>query len=625
MHNQGKKEERRVVTPMPMGPFRGGPGRRFESFEQVKIKDPWGTLKGLWKYLGKYKWALIFVFVLTLISSILGIIGPYMIGRAIDNYILPNKYDGFFNFLILLGGIYIIGSLFAWVQGYIMLKTTQKTVFLIRKDLFEKLQFLPLKFFDTRPHGDIMSRIMNDIDNIGMVLGSSVIQIFSGVISLIGIIIMMLRISIPMSIISLITIPLTIYSTSFIARRTRNYFYANQSLLGNLNGLIEEDISGIKVIKIFGRENKEIERFDEINRNLTKVGIKAQIFSGVVGPTMNLINNISFAIIAGAGGYFAYRNLISVGSIAVFINYSRQFSRPLNELANQYNMIQSAIASAERIFEILNEEEEKEDEKDAMELKDVRGEVEFKNVWFSYEKGVPVLKNINFHVKPGQVIALVGPTGAGKTTIASLISRFYDVDEGSILIDGIAIEKIKRKSLRSILGVVLQDTYLFSVSVKDNIKYGKLSAKDEEIEESARLAHAEQFILNLPEGYDTILSEDGGDLSQGQRQLLAIARAILANPKILILDEATSNVDTRTEKYIQSAMLNLMKGRTSFIIAHRLSTIKNADLILVINNGEIIERGKHEELLNKKGFYYNLYMSQFSEELEMVSFEGKRD
>ncbi|MCX7942279.1 MAG: ABC transporter ATP-binding protein/permease [Dictyoglomaceae bacterium] len=617
MSREMRKEERRPMTPMPMGPFRGGPGRRFESFEDIKIKDPWGTLKNLWKYLRKYKWTLIFIFIFVLFSSILGIIGPYMIGKAIDDYIIPQKYDGFFNFLILLGGIYILGSLFAWLQGYIMLKTTQKIVFSMRKDLFDKLQYLPLKFFDTRPHGDIMSRITNDIDNIGMVLGTSFIQLFSGIITLIGIIIMMIRISIPMTLISLITIPLTIYSTDFISKRTRNYFYANQTLLGNLNGIIEEDISGIKVIKIFGRENKEIERFDEVNKELTKVGIKAQIFSGVVGPTMNLINNISFAIISGFGGYFAYRNFISVGSIAVFINYSRQFSRPINELANQYNMIQSAIASAERIFEILKEEEEKEDDKDAIELKDVKGEVEFKNVWFSYERGVPVLKNINFHIKPGQVVALVGPTGAGKTTMISLLARFYDVNDGSILIDGIDIRKIKRKSLRSILGIVLQDTYLFSMSVKENIKYGRLSAKDEEIEESARLAHAEQFILNLPNGYDTILSEDGGDLSQGQRQLLAIARAILANPKILILDEATSNVDTRTEKYIQSAMLNLMKGRTSFIIAHRLSTIKNADLILVINNGEIIEKGTHEELLKKKGFYYNLYMSQFSEEVEV--------
>jgi len=615
MSEKRKEMDKKFVSPMPMGPLRGGPGRRFSSFEKVKIKDPFGTLKRLWRYLGIYKWALFFVFILVIISSILGIIGPYLIGRGIDNYIIPKKFDRFFNFLLILGGIYLLGSILAFLQGFVMVKIIQKLVAQMRKDLFDKLQVLPLKFFDTRPHGDIMSRITNDIDNISNVLGNSLIQIFSGVLTLIGVIIMMLKISIQMTVISLITIPLTIITTNLISKRTREYFYSNQTILGKLNGLIEEDISGIKVIKIFGRENKEIERFEEINNDLTKVGIKAQIFSGIVGPTMNLINNISFAIIAGFGGFFAYRKLISVGSIAVFLNYSRQFTRPINELANQYNMIQSAIASAERVFEILDSEEETEDDKNAIELKDVKGEVEFRNVWFSYDKENPVLKNINFKAEPGKVIALVGPTGAGKTTIVSLLARFYDVDEGSILIDGIDIRKIKRKSLRSILGVVLQDTYLFSTTVRENIRYGRLSATDEEVETSARLAHAEPFILNLPNGYDTILSEDGEDLSQGQRQLLAIARAILANPKILILDEATSNVDTRTERYIQSAMLNLMKGRTSFIIAHRLSTIKNADLILVINNGEIIERGTHKELLKKRGFYYNLYMSQFSEEI----------
>jgi len=615
MSEKRKEMDKKFVSPMPMGPFRGGPGRRFSSFEKVNIKDPFGTLKRLWRYLGIYKWALFFVFILVIISSILGIIGPYLIGRGIDNYIIPKKFDRFLNFLLILGGIYLLGSILAFLQGFVMVKIIQKLVAQMRKDLFDKLQVLPLKFFDTRPHGDIMSRITNDIDNISNVLGNSLIQIFSGVLTLIGVIIMMLKISIQMTVISLITIPLTIITTNLISKRTREYFYSNQTILGKLNGLIEEDISGIKVIKIFGRENKEIERFEEINNDLTKVGIKAQIFSGIVGPTMNLINNISFAIIAGFGGFFAYRKLISVGSIAVFLNYSRQFTRPINELANQYNMIQSAIASAERVFEILDSEEETEDDKNAIELKDVKGEVEFRNVWFSYDKENPVLKNINFKAEPGKVIALVGPTGAGKTTIVSLLARFYDVDEGSILIDGIDIRKIKRKSLRSILGVVLQDTYLFSTTVRENIRYGRLSATDEEVETSARLAHAEPFILNLPNGYDTILSEDGEDLSQGQRQLLAIARAILANPKILILDEATSNVDTRTERYIQSAMLNLMKGRTSFIIAHRLSTIKNADLILVINNGEIIERGTHKELLKKRGFYYNLYMSQFSEEI----------
>lgn len=606
-------------APVGPTPFRGGPGARFRDFSEVKVKDPWGTLKRLWNYLGKYKWGLLLSFILVAISSILGIIGPYFIGKAIDNFILPKKFDGFFNFLLFLGGIYLLGSLFSWLQGFVMLRVTQRLVFSMRKDVFDKLQVLPLRFFDTRPHGDIMSRIINDIDNISNVLGNSVIQIFSGILTLIGVIFMMLRISIPITLISLVTIPLTISTTEFISRKTRNYFLANQTALGNLNGLIEEDISGLKVIKIFGREEKEIEKFDEINNELRKIGVKAQIFSGVIGPTMNLLNNISFAVIAGFGGFFAYRNLISVGSIAVFINYSRQFTRPINELANQYNMIQSAIASAERVFEVLDEETEKEDDPSAIDLKDVKGEVEFRNVYFSYEKGVPVLKNISFYVKPGQTIALVGPTGAGKTTIVNLLARFYDVDSGSILIDGIDIRKIKRSSLRRILGIVLQDTYLFSASVKENIRYGRLSATDDEIKESARISHADQFITRLPQGYDTILSEDGEDLSQGQRQLLAISRAILADSKILILDEATSNVDTRTEKYIQSAMLNLMRGRTSFIIAHRLSTVKNADLILVINDGEFVEKGTHEELLKKKGFYYNLYMSQFSEEVEVPS------
>jgi len=448
-----------------------------------------------------------------------------------------------------------------------------------------------------------------------MVLSNSVIQFFSSITTLIGIIFMMLRISIPMTIVSLITIPLTIWLTNFISHRTRNYFYANQTLLGKLNGLIEEDISGLKVIKIFNREEKEIKRFEALNEELTQVGIRAQVFSGSIGPLMNLLNNLSFAIIAGFGGYFAFKRMISIGDITIFINYSRQFTRPINELANQYNMIQSAIASAERIFEVLEEEEEKEDP-NIMEIKDIKGEVEFKNVWFSYVKGNPVIKNVSFYVKEGKVIALVGPTGAGKTTIASLVARFYDVDEGQILIDGIDIRRMKRKDIRSYLGIVLQDTLLFSTSIKENIRYGRLDATDEEVIEAAKLAHAHDFIIKLPQGYDTILSEDGGGLSQGQRQLIAIARAILANPKILILDEATSNVDTMTEKYIQNAMLNLMKGRTSFVIAHRLSTIRNADMILVVYNGEIIERGTHEQLIRKKGFYYNLYMSQFAEELE---------
>ncbi|HPU43622.1 MAG TPA: ABC transporter ATP-binding protein [Dictyoglomaceae bacterium] len=612
------KEEKQTKMPssVPTKPFRGpggGHGPRFQ-FEKVEIKDPLGTLKKLLRYLGRYKWRIIFAFFLVMLSSILGIIGPYLIGKGIDNYIVPKKFDGFLNFLLLLGSVYVLGVVFTWVQSYVMLITIQKLAYSLRNDVFDKLHLLPLKFFDTRSHGDIMSRIVNDIDNIGMVLGNSVIQLFSSIITLVGIIIMMLRINVLMTFISLITIPLTIFTTRLISKRTRDYFYQNQTLLGNLNGIIEEDISGIKVIKIFGREEKEIDRFERINQQMAEIGIRAQIFSGVIGPLMNLLNNISFAIIAGFGGIFAYRNLISIGAITVFINYSRQFTRPINELANQYNMIQSAIASAERVFEILDEKEEKKDDINAIELNEIKGEVEFRNVWFYYVKDVPVLKNINFHVYPGQVIALVGPTGAGKTTIASLIARFYDVDMGEILIDGIDIRDIKKKSLRSNLGIVLQDTYLFNATVRENIRYGRLDATDEEIERAAKLAHAEPFIRSLPQGYNTLLSEDGGDLSQGQRQLIAIARAILADPKILILDEATSNVDTRTEQYIQEAMLNLMRERTSFVIAHRLSTVKNANLILVINNGEIIESGTHKELIKEKGFYYNLYMSQFMEE-----------
>ncbi len=380
-----------------------------------------------------------------------------------------------------------------------MLKTTQKLVFVMRRDFFNKIHGLPIKFFNLRPYGDIISRITNDIDNISMVLSNSVIQFFSSITTLIGIIIMMIRISIPMTVVSLVTIPLTIWLTNFISNRTRNYFYANQTLLGKLNGLIEEDISRIKVIKIFNREEKEIKRFENLNEELTQVG-GAQIFSGSIGPLMNLLNNLSFAIITGFGGNFAFKKFISFGDITVFINYSRQFTRPINELANQYNMIQSAIASAERVFEVLEEEEEKEST-DIVEIKDIRGEVEFKNVWFSYVKGNPVIKNVSFNVKEGEVVALVGPTGAGKTTIASLVARFYDVDEGQILINGIDIRKIRRKDLRSFFGIVLQDTLLFSTSIKENIRYGRLDATDEEIIEAAKLAHAYDFIINLPQGF----------------------------------------------------------------------------------------------------------------------------
>ncbi|MFY9302700.1 MAG: ABC transporter ATP-binding protein [Atribacterales bacterium] len=587
-------------------------GGRHDAVYVVKPRDAKNTLKRLWWYLSEHKIRLFLVLFLVAITSVLTLVGPYLIGKAIDNYIIPRDFNGLFRLLILMAAIYVLMSLFTWLQSRTMINVAQLTIRNMRKDAFDKLQILPVSFFDARPRGDIMSRLTNDIDLINNALSSSLTQIFSSIITLIGTVILMLWLSPLLTGVSMITVPIMLITTNIVTRHTRRYFSEQQRVLGMLNGFAEENISGQKVVKAFVREAKEIERFEVTNQELKNVGIKAQIYSGIMGPLMNVLNNIGFAIVALSGGWLAVKQIITIGTIAAFINYTRQFTRPLNELANQINTIQSAIASAERLFEIMDEPPEPPDPPDAIELKSVKGDVEFRNVSFSYKSDEAVLKNISFHAHPGQTIALVGPTGAGKTSIINLLARFYDPDSGDIFIDGYNIQKITRKSLRSSLGIVLQDTYLFSESVKDNIRYGRLDATDEEVKAAARLANAEQFILNLPQGYDTILSEDGGDLSQGQRQLLAIARAILADPAILILDEATSSVDTRTEQHIQEAIYKLMKGRTSFVIAHRLSTIRKADMILVIDDGEIIERGNHVQLLRQKGFYYNLYMSQFA-------------
>ena len=562
----------------------------------LKPKNVKNTLKRMWWYLSEHKIRLFFVFLLVVITSVLTLVGPYLIGKAIDNYIIPRDFNGLFRLLLFMAAIYALISLFIWLQNRTMINVAQLTIRNMRKDAFDKLESLPISFFDTRPRGDVMSRLTNDIDLINNALSSSLTQIFSSIITLTGTVILMLWLSPLLTVISMITVPIMLITTNIITKHTRRYFSEQQRVLGVLNGFAEENISGQKVVKAFVREAKEIERFEVTNEELKNVGIKAQIYSGIMGPLMNVLNNIGFAIVALSGGWLAVQQVITVGTIATFINYTKQFTRPLNELANQINIIQSAIASAERLFEIMDESPEPADPPDAIELKSVKGDVEFRNVSFSYKPDEAVLKNINFHAYPGQTIALVGPTGAGKTSIINLLTRFYDPDNGDIFIDGYNIQKITRKSLRSSLGIVLQDTYLFSESVKDNIRYGRLDATDEEVKAAARLANAEQFILNLPQGYDTILSEDGGDLSQGQRQLLAIARAILADPAILILDEATSSVDTRTEQHIQEAMYKLMKGRTSFVIAHRLSTIRKADMILVIDDGEIIERGNHVQL-----------------------------
>lgn len=588
--------------------FGGAHGARIPG---EKPRDRKAVIKRLWPYMARKKGALAVSALLVALSSSLMLAGPLLIGIAIDRYIIPGDYKGLLGITLLMAMLYILGAAATWLQNYVIIGMAQEAVRNIRLDVFERLQELPLKFFDSRQHGDVMSRLTNDVENISSTLNTSITQIASSVLMLAGTIAMMLYLSPLLTLLTLTIVPLMLYTTETIAKATKERFLEQQRAIGELNGYIEESISGIKAVKVFTREREGLEAFEKGNSRLRDCAIPAQIFSGVIPPLMNLLNNMGFAIVAGAGGYLAVKGTITVGVIASFINYSRQFSRPLNELANQFNTFQTAIAGAERVFEIADEQPETKDAPDAIRLENVKGEVILEGVTFGYEEGQSVLKDISMHVPPGRSVALVGPTGAGKTTIVNLLTRFYDVSEGRILIDGIDIRNISRDSLRSSLGIVLQDTYLFSGTVMDNIRYGRLDATDEEVELAARLSNAHCFIRRLPQRYDTILSEDGSNLSQGQKQLIAIARAVLADPAILILDEATSSVDTRTEMHIQEAMLKLMKNRTSFVIAHRLGTIKNADTILVINGGEIIERGSHEELLRKGGFYHDLYNSQF--------------
>ncbi len=591
--------------------IRRGPGPGFAR-PKIRAKDTVGTLKRLVRYLNFAKRKLILVFVLVLSTALFAIIGPYLVVIAIDHYILPGNLRGLAFLTAGMIALYAVNALFHWLQASLMVELAQTTVGRIRRELFAKIQTLPLKFFDTSERGDLMSRLTNDVDNISQILTSSVTQVFNSLITLVGVLAMMLYLSPLLTLANLAVIPVMLLIVGKVASMSRNFFMQQQTALGELNGFIEETISGQKVVKVFTKEQTMLERFSTLNNNYRRSGIKAQILSGFIPPFMNILNNLNFAVIASLGGWLIVRGLSTIGVIGGFLNYSRQFTGPVMQLSNLFNMIQAAIAGAERVFEVLDQEPEPEDAPDAKAPDRIDGEVQFEDVSFAYEKERPVLHGISLEAKPGQVIALVGPTGAGKTTIINLLTRFYDIDQGRITIDGLDIRQIKRDRLRSLLGVVLQDTYLFSTSVKENIRYGRLDATDAEVEQAAKLANAHSFIIRLPNGYDTILSEDGSNLSQGQRQLLAIARAILADPAILILDEATSSVDTRTEQQIQSAMLELMKGRTSFVIAHRLSTIRNADLIVVIDQGRIVEQGKHQELLERKGFYYNLYMSQFS-------------
>jgi ATP-binding cassette subfamily B protein len=589
-------------------------GGRHVIMPTEKPKDMKDTLKRLWKFFQEEKKELIIIFLLILTSVGLTLLTPFLIGKAVDT-IAPGPYlvefkDLKFYALILLF-VYIFSNGLVFLQEYMVSGISQRIVHKIREGLYEKLQSLPIIFFDANTHGEIMSRLSNDVDNISITISQSTVQLMTSVVNILGSLAMMIYLSRLMTLASLITVPMVFLLTKIIARRTKVLFVEQQRVLGKLNGHIEESISGIHVVKAFNNENTVIEQFKEQNNQLRDVGVKAQIWSGFLMPLMNVISNFGFAVISIFGGTLAAKGIISVGVIASFISYSKQFTRPLNELASTFNTLQSGIAGAERVFEILDEEEERKDKENAIEIEEIKGDVEFKNVSFEYKKGEKVLNNISFKIDSGTNVALVGPTGAGKTTIVNLLSGFYQIPSGEILIDGVNIQDYKKDSLRRMFGMVLQDTYLFSGTIKENIRYGRLDATDEEIEKAAKMSRASEFIERLPKGYNTLLIEGGVNLSQGQRQLLAISRAILADPSILILDEATSSVDTRTELKIQEAMIGLMKGRTTFIIAHRLSTIRDADIIMVINNGQIVEKGNHTQLIERKGAYYNLYRSQF--------------
>ncbi|NMH67792.1 ABC transporter ATP-binding protein [Bacillus sp. RO3] len=553
------------------------------------------------------------VILMVFISSAAALLGPFLVGKAIDEYIVTKETSGLMQLIFFLTAVYIFHSLSIWFQNYWMIGVAQDTVYRLRLDLFHQLHQLSIPFFDKRKHGELMSRVTNDIDNVSSTLNSSFIQIISSVLTLVGTISIMLWLSPLLTLITLTIVPLMVIGMKWITKRTGRLFKRYQQNIGELNGYIEETISGHSIIKTFSREETAIKDFNEKNRRLRTAAYWADTYSGFIPKLMNVLNNLSFAVIAGVGGIFALNGMITIGVIVIFAEYARQFTRPLNELANQYNTLLSAIAGAERVFQILDEEEEAKDEGDAVEIDSVEGEVVFQHVSFSYEEGDRTLQDVSFSITPGETVALVGPTGAGKTTITNLLSRFYELNEGRIEIDGHDIQRIKRKSLRRQMGFVLQDSFLFQGTIADNIRYGRLDASDEEVKEAAKLANAHSFIDKMPEGYDTYLKHEGNGISQGQKQLLSIARAILSNPSILILDEATSSIDTITELKIQEALKRLMKGRTSVVVAHRLNTIRQADQILVLDQGRIIERGSHDELLKQKGFYHGLYHSQLKE------------
>lgn len=599
----------------------GGPGARgIMSFG--KPKNVSATIRRLLSYVGRDKIKILFAFACVLTSSLASLAGSYVLRPVINNLVseeltAEQKIRKLAVGLLVMAGIYLVGVVCTYLQQKIMVVVSQNSLVKIRGELFSKVQKLPLKYHDAHPHGDIMSRFTNDLDSVGEMLSHTMVQIFSGILALIGTMVMMFVTNWILALVTIATTPLLVYAGSAIGKRSRKYFLGQQQALGAVNGYIEESITGQKVIKVFCHEDTAMEEFAVLSDNLREKQIKAQFFGGIMGPVMGKLSQISYAIPATVGGILCLTANFDLGGLTVFTDYSRQFSRPISELSMQMNVIFAALAGAERVFEVMDETPETKDPEGTVEIcseanrtkgaKVVRGEVELRNVTFGYIPGQIVLKNINVTAKPGQKVAFVGSTGAGKTTITNLINRFYEIEDGKILIDGINIRNIRKDSLRSNIAMVLQDTHLFSGTVRENIRYGRLDATDEEVVAAAKIACAHSFIERLPQGYDTVLDSDGANLSQGERQLLNIARAAISKAPILILDEATSSVDTRTEKYIERGMDQLMKNRTTFVIAHRLSTVRNADLINVLEHGEIIEQGAHEELLAMGGRYYQLY------------------
>jgi ATP-binding cassette subfamily B protein len=588
----------------------GLPGRRGH-LSVEKPQHAGQAIRRLWRYLRRYRALLILVFLLVLINISANLACSYLLRPLINRYIIPGNLPGLIKMILLMLAVYLAGSAAAIMQARLMVKLAQKTVGSIRADLFDHLEKLPLPFFDRQSHGDLMSRFSNDVDNISDSLNSSLTQLFSSSLTLLGTLSLMLLISPLLTGVTLLLVSLMLLVTVRIIRASKQYFTEQQNALGAANGYMEEMISGLKVVKVFCHEAEAVQDFEQLNETLRQRSASAQLYSGIMMPVIQNLNTINFALTAAIGGLLAVLRGLDVGGLAAFLQYSRQFARPVNEISSQFNSLQAALAGAERIFNVIDQPPEPADDPQAIDPGEVKADVVFDQVNFEYNPGQPVLKNISFHAKPGQKLALVGSTGAGKTTIMNLLPKFYDIRSGRILIDGTDTRMIRRDRLRRMMAIVLQDTHLFSGTVMDNIRYGRLDAGDEEVIAAAKLANAHSFIRRLPQGYHTLLEGDGKNLSQGQRQLLNIARAAVAKPAILILDEATSSIDTRTEIAIQAGMDELMKGRTSFVIAHRLSTVRNADEILVLENGEIVERGTHDELLQQRGRYQQLYKGQF--------------